>query len=149
MKKVDNWNSRKDPLPASFSLLFPDTMTRVYRMYHRGLGLLAVVWFGSFPLLFTLSRKQAVSLSQSSCMSPVVLLGGGGSNHTTARKPGPLWCIKYSLTMTRWSWQERAEAQATRPTVQIQLITLRSPPSPRPFIGLGQNNYVQDSGSSW
>ncbi len=45
-----------------------------------------------------LSRQQVVSLSKSSCVSPVELTdgrGGGGGvgeepNYTTARKPGPL-----------------------------------------------------------
>jgi hypothetical protein len=48
----------------------------------------------------------AVSLSQSSCVSPVELTDGRGgeeedeeANHTTARKPGPLQIIQYSLTI--------------------------------------------------
>ncbi len=47
---------------------------------HRGPGFLAVVWFGSSPILSPpLSRQQVVFLAQSSCVSPVepVLTGKG------------------------------------------------------------------------
>jgi hypothetical protein len=51
-----------------------------------------------------LSSQEVVSLSQSSCVSPIELTdgrrGGGGSkepNHTAARKSGPLYIIQYSL----------------------------------------------------
>ncbi len=60
-----------------------------------------VVWFGSSPTPSPLSRKQAVSLSQSSCVSPVELTdwkGGGGEQiHMTTRKPGPLEIIQYFM----------------------------------------------------
>ncbi len=55
-----------------------------------------VIWLLPHPLP-SLSRQQVVSLSQSSCVSPVELFDGreGGGlgekpNHTTARKPGSL-----------------------------------------------------------
>ncbi len=37
-------------------------------MIHRGLGCLGIVWFDPYP---SLSRQQILSLSQSSCVSPV------------------------------------------------------------------------------
>jgi hypothetical protein len=53
---------------------------REYLMIYKGAGFLAFVVFGSSPIL--LSRQQVVSLSQSSCASPVELTdgrrGGGG-----------------------------------------------------------------------
>ncbi len=49
-------------------------------MIYRVPGFLAVVWFGSSPTLFPLSRQQVVSLSPSSYVSPVepTHWGGGG-----------------------------------------------------------------------
>jgi hypothetical protein len=51
-----------------------------------------------------LSRQPLVSLSQSSCVSPIELTDGSGTgkgvdeepNHATARKPGPQQIIQYS-----------------------------------------------------
>jgi hypothetical protein len=50
---------------------------REYFMIYRGLGVLAVLLFASFPLPF---RQQVVSLSQASCVSPVESFddSGGG-----------------------------------------------------------------------
>ncbi len=51
-------------------------------MIYSGQGFLAVVRFGSSPIPSPLSRKQAVFLSQSTCVSPVELTdgrGGGGA----------------------------------------------------------------------
>jgi hypothetical protein len=45
-------------------------------MIYRGTGFLAVLLFGSSRTLFSPSRQQAVSLSQSSCVSPVELTDG-------------------------------------------------------------------------
>ncbi len=74
-------------------------------MIYRGPGFLAVARFGSSTTPSPLSRRKVVSLSQSSCVSPVVLTHGKGGwekvgeepNHTTARKPGLLSIIQYSL----------------------------------------------------
>jgi hypothetical protein len=58
---------------------------------------IAVEWLGSSPTPSPLSRQQVVSLSQSSCVSPVELTdgrvwegAGEEPNHTRTRKPGPL-----------------------------------------------------------
>ncbi len=69
--------------------------TREYWMVYRGPGFLAVAWFGSSPAPSPLFRQQVVSLSHSSCVSPVDITYGGDGvgeepNHTIARKPGPL-----------------------------------------------------------
>ncbi len=45
-------------------------------MICRGPGFLAVLRFGSSPTPLALSRQQLVSLSRSSCVSPVELYGG-------------------------------------------------------------------------
>ncbi len=47
-------------------------------MINRGPGFLAVVWFDSSPTPSPLSRQQVVSLSQSSCVSPIELTDGRG-----------------------------------------------------------------------
>jgi hypothetical protein len=55
-----------------------------------------------------LSCQQVVTLSHSSCMSPVDLTdgrvkrrgGGGGKSNEVARKHGPLYIIQYSLSVT-------------------------------------------------
>ena len=87
-------------LPSSCCLGTPwllDTVTyqteSIFCIY-RVPGFPPVVWFGTPPLP---SRQHVVSLSQTSCVSPVELtdgMGGGGGrkepNHMTARKPGPL-----------------------------------------------------------
>jgi hypothetical protein len=69
---------------------FPFWSNREYLLSYRGTGFLAVVWFSSFLLPPPpLSRQQVVSLSQSSCVSPVELTHRGGgeeSNPRTARK---------------------------------------------------------------
>ncbi len=50
---------------------------RQYWMIYRGPGFLSVEWFGSSPApFFPHSRQQVVSLSQSSCVSPVELTDG-------------------------------------------------------------------------
>ncbi len=69
-------------------------------MIFRGPGFLAVVRFGSSTALSPLSRQQVVSLSQSSCASPVELIlmvkrwrgedVGEELTLRTARKPGHL-----------------------------------------------------------
>ncbi len=59
-----------------------------------GPGFLAVIWFGSSPNPFPLSRQQVISLSQSSCVccrSSLLTVEveervGEESNHTTAEK---------------------------------------------------------------
>jgi hypothetical protein len=78
-------------------------------MMYRGPGFLAV--YDSAPRPHPPpSCQQVVSLSQSSCVSPVELNNGGEEgkgrvdeepNHTTAKKPGPLLIIQYSLGVTR------------------------------------------------
>ncbi len=67
-------------------------------MIYRGSGFLAQ------PLSPPRSRQQVVSLSKSSCVSLVSLMKGEGAegvgvelNNTTARKPGPLQKVQYSL----------------------------------------------------
>ncbi len=67
---------------------------REYWMIYRGPGFLDVVWFGSSPTLSPLSRQQVVSLSLSSCVSPVNLtdwreiggFGGGGAKSYEGEK---------------------------------------------------------------
>jgi len=49
-------------------------LSKEYWTIYRGPGFLAVVWFNPLPL----SRQQVVSLSQSSCVSPVELTKGRG-----------------------------------------------------------------------
>ncbi len=53
-----------------------------YWMIYRRPGFLAIVWFGSSPIPFPLSRQQVVSLSHTSCASSVHRAfwreGGGG-----------------------------------------------------------------------
>ncbi len=67
---------------------------RDYCMIYRGSAFLCMNRLLANPL--PLSRQQDVSLSQSSCVSPLELTGGRGGgggeepNHTTVRKPGPL-----------------------------------------------------------
>ncbi len=64
--------------------------SREYWMIDRGPGSLAVVYFGSLPS--PLSRQQVVSVSQSSCVSPVEQNDRRGRgvgeepNHTTAKE---------------------------------------------------------------
>ncbi len=53
-------------------------ITRKYWMNYRLPGFLAVVWFGSSPHPVPLFHQQVVSLSQSSCVSPVELTDGRG-----------------------------------------------------------------------
>ncbi len=79
---------------------------------YRGPGFLAVVLFGSFPAPSPLSSQQVVSLSRSSCVSKFELTegkgeGGGG----TARKPGPLLIIQYSLLVTIDQTKSRSRLQ--------------------------------------
>jgi hypothetical protein len=68
--------------------------TTEHLMIYRGLGFLAVVFFGSSP--FPLSSQQVVSfLSVPECRRSSLLTERGGGvgekpNHTTTRKPGPL-----------------------------------------------------------
>ncbi len=86
-----------------YTVVHPTHVPREYWIIYRWPGFLAIVWFGSSPT--PLSSQQVVSLSQSSCVSPVEIKcrrgGGGGAgeepNHTTAKKPGPLYIIQYSL----------------------------------------------------
>jgi hypothetical protein len=63
--------------------------------HYRGPGFLAVVRFCSSPTSSTDPSARYISLSQSSCVSPVELTGkrrggGGAKNHTAARKTGPI-----------------------------------------------------------
>jgi hypothetical protein len=69
---------------------------RGFWMIYRGQGFHAFLWFGSSPPPTPLSCQQIVSLSLSSCVSPVELTGRWGRggmeeepNPTTVRKPGP------------------------------------------------------------
>ncbi len=57
--------------------LYYFTYTLVWMIYRRP-SVLAVVWFGSSPTPFPLSHQLVISLSQSSCVSPVELIDGGG-----------------------------------------------------------------------
>ncbi len=72
-------------------------------MIYRGPVFLAVVWFGSSPTPSHLFRQQFVSLSQSSCVSPVLLIqgieggGGGKGAKSTTRMPFHLKIIQCSL----------------------------------------------------
>ncbi len=74
-------------------------------MIYRRLGFLAVVWFGSSPTPSPPSpvSKLSLFLSLPLCPWPNLLTGeawervGEEPNHTTARKPGLLYFIKYSL----------------------------------------------------
>jgi hypothetical protein len=67
-----------------------------YITYYRVPGFFAVVWFDSFPS--HPPGQQVVSLSRSSCVSPVELIltrecgegRGKEPNYTTVRKPGPI-----------------------------------------------------------
>jgi hypothetical protein len=69
-------------------------------MIYRGPGFLAVVCLAPSP-----SCQQVISLSQSSCVSPVVLTDGTSRmrgvgeepKYTTAKQPGSLQIIQYSL----------------------------------------------------
>ncbi len=68
-------------------------VSREYWTIFREPGFLAVVCFGSSPTPSPLSRRQIVSLSQPSCVSPVnrrEMGVGEEPNHATARKPCPL-----------------------------------------------------------
>ncbi len=79
---------------------------REYWIIYRETGFLSLVWFGSKPSPPPppppQSRQQVASLSQSFCVSLVVLLTGEGGgkglgeelNHTIARKAGPLYLIQ-------------------------------------------------------
>ncbi len=51
---------------------------REFWMIYRGPGFHAILWFGSSSTPSPLSSKQIVSLSQSSCVSPVELTGRWG-----------------------------------------------------------------------
>jgi hypothetical protein len=70
-----------------------------YWMIYRGPGFLAVVWFGS-STMHPLSRQKFVSLSQSSCVSPVELtdgrggLEGVGEEPNYKKKSNPLYIIQ-------------------------------------------------------
>ncbi len=73
---------------------------------------LAVVWFGSTPILPPRRVSQlSLFLCHPVCRPQNLLRGDGGGegqgakspNHTTARKPGPLYIIEYSLAVTNIS----------------------------------------------
>ncbi len=66
---------------------------REFWMIYRGPGFHAILWFGSSSTPSPLSSKQIVSLSQSSCVSPVELTGrwgkgryGGGAKSCDSEK---------------------------------------------------------------
>jgi hypothetical protein len=73
-------------------------------MIYRGPGILASYNLAPPPSPLPVPRQQVYSFSPSSCVSPVELTDGRGGeeveeepNPTTARKPGLLYIIQYSL----------------------------------------------------
>ncbi len=77
---------------------------------YRGPGFFAVLCFGSYPL----SHQQVVSLSQSSCVSPVDLRVGGGAESNNGEKAwsfinhsilsGRTWiCNSHACTNSWWN----------------------------------------------
>ncbi len=94
--------------------------TREYWIIYRGPGLLVVVWFGSSPIPSPSSPlcKLSLFLCLPVCRRLVLLAGEGGeSNYATARKPGLLQIIQYSLVGT-----------LTCCTVQKQKLPWHTPP---------------------
>jgi hypothetical protein len=80
-------------------------------MIYRELGFFAVAWFDSSPTHpLPLSRQQGVSLSQSSCVSPVASLltgeGGGSGGGVKAYNGEKAWSFyNHSiLSEYRESW---------------------------------------------
>ncbi len=82
------------------------------------------------PLLLT--RQQVVSLSQSSCVPSVEFTDGrergrGGEgrgkelNHTTARKPGPLYSLLLSVLNWRVTWKAKSVLSRTILPFEIRL----------------------------
>jgi hypothetical protein len=65
-----------------------------WKIIYRGPGLLAVLWFGSSPA------------PPPSLVNKLTLSKGAGEeqNHTTAREPGPLLIIQYSLSISVILW---------------------------------------------
>ncbi len=74
--------------------------TREYLMIYRGPSFLAVTWFGSLPP----SRQQAVSLSQSACVSPDELTDGRGVRGWGSSQTYDGWksLALYKLLNTLW-----------------------------------------------
>ncbi len=72
-------------------------------MIHRGPGFLAVIWFSSSPHLPP-PRQQVVSLTRSSCVSPVELTEGRGGRGWGRSQI--IWCremlVLYKSFNTRW-----------------------------------------------
>ncbi len=93
-------NSDRDSIRKLEFSNFPSrSLHSKYWMIYRGPGFLVVVWFGSSPTPsppLPTDLQEVVSLSQTSCVSPVELTdrrgggGGGEPSHTTTRKHGPL-----------------------------------------------------------
>jgi hypothetical protein len=86
----------------------------------------------SYDLLPLLLSHQKVVSFQSSCKSPVELTEGEEQHYTTARKPGPLEIIQYTLTY----WQEtyggfiKGILRGVRCTKSLRVLFLhRRPPS--------------------
>ncbi len=118
-------------------------------MIYRGTGFLAVVWFGSsstpsHPSPFDkLDRRLTGRLRKRDNL----MMGDGEwewarPNHTTARKPGPLKIIQYSMRASQaglhlhWHYQPPLKALPSfqsmqrNEVLQIPLVPLTSPTGP-------------------
>ncbi len=84
-------------------------------MIYRGPGFLTVVFSSSpTPILPPLSRQQVVSLSQSSCVPPIELTGGGGGRSQIIRPRESLAFYKSFNTL----WDNR---KWKRPSADIKI----------------------------
>ncbi len=85
---------------------------REYWIFYRGPGFSTDVWFGSTPAPLPLCRQLHVSLSQSSCVSPIELtgeVGGGGGRGAESYDHKKAWpsinqSILSDLTIKRSSY---------------------------------------------
>ncbi len=94
------------PSPLAISVLYPVVPQEAPPirdlMYYRGTGFLAVVWVWPLPPpLPPISHQQVVSLSQTSCVSPVVLLTDGERGRSQIRRPRENLVLYYTLN-TLW-----------------------------------------------
>ncbi len=92
---IDLYTSSSNSLLAyifDFRLLWTRVVREYWMIYGRP-GFLAVVWFGSYPYPphpFLVSKQHTGSLIKRDDLPTGEGGRGGGANHSTASKPGPL-----------------------------------------------------------